>query len=599
MTSRKLQGEIDRTLKKVAEGVDTFETIFEKIQSSSTIAQKEKYEQELKKEIKKLQRYRDQIKTWLSSNEIKDKSLLTENRKLIEQQMERFKICEKELKTKAYSKEGLQLANKIDPQEREKVDVCNFITTQVDTLNSQIDKYEAEAEKLQAAIKKSRKGDSNKTERLEEIEKRVDRHKHHIMQLEIILRLIENGNLSVEKVNDIREDIQYYVDSHEDDDFVEDDGIYDELNLTKAEYYGLNNDDDKDNDSDKRDETPLQSPVLSQKDKYEDKKKDITSPLRSLSSKNSLSSISRESRNNSITSNKSPTPTSSFTSSKPATPRASFTSAVRGTADIPSPMNALSNQPKYAAVAAASTDSKTNTPIVVTSQSISAAQNKSSSTTESPSNQQQNNDNQASQTQPKVSLSKQPSYSEAISNKPETTTPSEAIENKLPPSLSDLEESFEATKARSLKAGNDTMFLQNMLDSSFKYVPRLHDSDEPDFYTMENAYPTPSYYPEEPQKTYENPDIFKKYDVDTLFFIFYYQQGTYQQYLAARELKRQSWRFHKKYYTWFQRLEEPKHITEEYEQGTYIYFDYEGLWCKRKKSEFKFEYCYLEDADLD
>jgi len=504
--------------------------------------------------------------------------------------MERFKACERELKTKAYSKEGLQLANKIDPHEKEKVDVCNFITSQVDTLNSQIDKYEAEAEKLQVAIKKSRKGDSNKTERLEEIEKRVERHKHHIMQLEIILRLIENGNLSVDKVNDIRDDIQYYVDNHEEDDFIEDDGIYDELNLTRAEYYGLNNDDDKDNDSDKRDETPLQSPVLSQKDKYEDKKKEATSPLRSLSSKNSLSNISRESRNNSITSNKSPTPTSSFTSSKPGTPRASFTSAVRGSTDVSSPMNSLSVQPRYAAVAAASTDSRTNTPIVVTSQSATI---QSKPLQESPTNQQSNENNQATQTQPKTS------YSEAISNKTETTTPSEAIENKLPPSLSDLEESFEATKARSSKAGSDTMFLQNMLDSSFKYVPRLHDSDEPDFYTMENAYPTPSYYPEEPQKTYENPEIFKKYDVDTLFFIFYYQQGTYQQYLAARELKRQSWRFHKKYHTWFQRLEEPKHITDEYEQGTYIYFDYEGLWCKRKKSEFKFEYCYLEDADLD
>jgi len=70
-------------LKRVAEGVDTFETIFEKIQSSSNVAQKEKYELELKKEIKKLQRYRDQIKSWLSLNEIKDKRALTENRKLI------------------------------------------------------------------------------------------------------------------------------------------------------------------------------------------------------------------------------------------------------------------------------------------------------------------------------------------------------------------------------------------------------------------------------------------------------------------------------------------------------------------------------------
>lgn len=58
-------------------------------------------------------------------------------------------------------------------------------------------------------------------------------------------------------------------------------------------------------------------------------------------------------------------------------------------------------------------------------------------------------------------------------------------------------------------------------------------------------------------------------------------------YLAAKELKKQSWRFHKKYLTWFQRHEEPKVITEDYEQGTYIYFDYEGAWCQRKKTEFR------------
>jgi len=80
-----------------------------------------------------------------------------------------------------------------------------------------------------------------------------------------------------------------------------------------------------------------------------------------------------------------------------------------------------------------------------------------------------------------------------------------------------------------------------------------------------------------------------------LFFIFYYQQGTYQQYLAARELKKQSWRYHKKYLTWFQRHEEPKEITNDYEQGTYVYFDYETGWCQRKKTEFTFEYRYLEE----
>lgn len=62
--------------------------------------------------------------------------------------------------------------------------------------------------------------------------------------------------------------------------------------------------------------------------------------------------------------------------------------------------------------------------------------------------------------------------------------------------------------------------------------------------------------------------------------------GRYR-YLAAKELKRHSWRFHKKYLTWFQRLEEPKFISDEYEQGSYVYFDYESAWCQRKKEDFR------------
>ena len=79
-----LTAEIEKVLKKVAEGVEIFEGIFDKIQQASNATQKEKLEGDLKKEIKKLQRYRDQIKTWLSSNEIKDKKALLDNRKLIE-----------------------------------------------------------------------------------------------------------------------------------------------------------------------------------------------------------------------------------------------------------------------------------------------------------------------------------------------------------------------------------------------------------------------------------------------------------------------------------------------------------------------------------
>jgi CCR4-NOT transcription complex subunit 3 len=127
-------GEIDRCLKRVAEGVEQFEDIWKKVWSRHSAAkvgslefmhllcslsaqvhnasnanQKEKYEADLKKEIKKLQvscgdfsvcysgaggihceyfffiqRLRDQIKTWLTSNDIKDKRPLMDNRRLIE-----------------------------------------------------------------------------------------------------------------------------------------------------------------------------------------------------------------------------------------------------------------------------------------------------------------------------------------------------------------------------------------------------------------------------------------------------------------------------------------------------------------------------------
>jgi CCR4-NOT transcription complex subunit 3 len=114
---RRLQGEIDKTLKKVNEGVEAFDDVWQKvkisslliffflfyiilnfyfetklaivtrlqIQTATNVNQKEKYETELKKEIKKLQRLREQIKTWQSSNEIKDKKPLLEARKNIEQ----------------------------------------------------------------------------------------------------------------------------------------------------------------------------------------------------------------------------------------------------------------------------------------------------------------------------------------------------------------------------------------------------------------------------------------------------------------------------------------------------------------------------------
>lgn len=84
MASRKTQQEIEKTFKKVGEGIQSFEAIYEKLRASTNATQKDKLEDNLKREIKKLQRFRDQIKTWASGNEVKDKGPLLEQRRAIE-----------------------------------------------------------------------------------------------------------------------------------------------------------------------------------------------------------------------------------------------------------------------------------------------------------------------------------------------------------------------------------------------------------------------------------------------------------------------------------------------------------------------------------
>lgn len=72
------------------------------------------------------------------------------------QQMERFKIVERETKTKAYSKEGLGAGQKLDPQEKEKEECNQWIPEAISELKIQIDKFEVDMETLSASLKKKK-----------------------------------------------------------------------------------------------------------------------------------------------------------------------------------------------------------------------------------------------------------------------------------------------------------------------------------------------------------------------------------------------------------------------------------------------------------
>jgi CCR4-NOT transcription complex subunit 3 len=123
--------------------------------------------------------------------------------------MERFKALEKEMKMKAFSKEGLIAQSKLDPAEKAKRDIIDWISNTTDELARQIELTEAEAETLTTGKKKKGQGD-----RLNELEELNERRTWHTGRLEVVQRMLENGQLSVEQVESIQEDVNYFVEAN-------------------------------------------------------------------------------------------------------------------------------------------------------------------------------------------------------------------------------------------------------------------------------------------------------------------------------------------------------------------------------------------------
>ncbi|XP_076314639.1 uncharacterized protein LOC143226975 [Tachypleus tridentatus] len=124
-------------------------------------------------------------------------------------QMERFKVVERETKTKAYSKEGLGGAQKVDPAQKEKDETTNWLS-----------------------------------DRLEELRDHVEKHRYHIKQLETLMRMLDNSTIDVDQVKKIKDDIEYYIESSQEPDFEENEFIYSDLNLEGIQEYLAKRDDE-------------------------------------------------------------------------------------------------------------------------------------------------------------------------------------------------------------------------------------------------------------------------------------------------------------------------------------------------------------------
>ncbi|XP_058086845.1 general negative regulator of transcription subunit 3-like isoform X3 [Magnolia sinica] len=866
--SRKLQGEIDRVLKKVQEGVDVFDSIWNKVYDTDNANQKEKFEADLKKEIKKLQRYRDQIKTWIQSSEIKDKKALLDARKLIEREMERFKVCEKETKTKAFSKEGLGQQPKTDPKEKAKSETRDWLNNVVGELESQIDYFEAEIEGL--SVKKGKM----RPPRLTHLEASIVRHKAHIIKLELILRLLDNDELSPDQVNDVRDFLEDYVERNQEDfdEFSDVDELYNSLPLDKVEsledlvaivppalvkgivpiasasavlslkpsspaspsqssamlasaaQQGTLIQDQaeetasQDSNSDIGPSTPSKngtcgcsvlsttsttgpgmptgtnttpatgsipthnlaggstaSAILSGPGYALGVVENVTNAA--SSSPINLTTLVKEDDNASFPGGRSSpalaeigtgrgigrgsvvggianqTSTVSLNlSSGTGLPSSETLGAVLAVSDISKrnilgsderigggglvqpPVSPISNrmllqQTSKSSDGAGTTDSNnvgevsviggrvfslplvsggqwrshspssfqnqnetgqlrgrteiapdmqlfqqvqqqghstglgashlagTNPKQFPTQQQNSLLQQQNSMHQQSAQHalmsagakdadagqvkaeaqqQQQNSSNDLSM-EPATNFGVNKSLMNEVDLKadmPAGVSGSSAEATQVPRDtdlspgqplqsnqssvslgvigrrgFSDLGAIGDNLSASIGNSGgmHDQSYNLQMLDASYYKLPQPKDSERAKNYVPRRPVKTPPSYPQVQAPIVDNPAFWERLGLDTLgtdtlFFAFYYQQNTYQQYLAARELKKQSWRYHRKYNTWFQRHEEPKVTTDEYEQGTYVYFDFhiadddlQHGWCQRIKTEFTFEYSYLED----
>ncbi|ODV90260.1 hypothetical protein CANCADRAFT_1991 [Tortispora caseinolytica NRRL Y-17796] len=665
MSARKLQQEIDRVFKRVAEGVAIFDGLYDKVQSCTNPSQKDKLEQDLKREIKKLQRLRDQIKTWQGSNDVKDKKSLADNRKLIETEMERFKAVEREMKTKAYSREGLTASAKADPRDQEKAEMNNWITNIIEDLESQIEQFESEQESIQSTMKKGRK-DTAKMERIAELDHFIERHKWHIKKLETVMRMLESDALDISQIQDIQEDITYYVESNQELEFAEDEEIYDELNLED-------------------DEDGLGYTVAERRDDP-----DKADSLNAIASTTSLSaasapvssSSSAPAASNTATTAASAVPSSSSTTSHNTTavpavnPKKAEPTPSRGpsgplsavaaaspTISKPQPQPHLPHPPqppsaasafiaggsskptvpaanpvgetlKYASAAAAaaaaantSASSSGLVPLPPPASKATSSSGSSGNANKAPGGSMSNGTTpltaaavaassaglfagkDSSHVQGESAIERaeanDSNKSSATDSTVGTRTPDltradtlSSVDDSfahLPPGLQDLISSLDSAKKRA-ENPPPISSISDLLESSLVNCPDSKDAEKPKHYRPQNPYPMASYYPQVPLAVFDDPALYSKLDFETLFYIFYYRQGTYQQYLAAKELKRQNWRYHKGFLTWFQRHDEPDIITDDYEQGTYRYFDFEGMWLQRRKANFQFEYKYLEDS---
>lgn len=561
MSTRKLQQEFDKTNKKIAEGLSAFDDIYEKLTTSDITSQKEKLESDLKKEIKKLQRSRDQLKQWLGDSSIKlDKNLLQENRTKIEHAMDQFKDLEKFSKIKQFSNEGLELQNQKsrfskfnDPADAKKKEACDYISDIIDQITQQNEGLELEIHQYTVQLKKSKSSSSHAIQAsIDDLRYKIDRNNGHLTQLEKVLRSIENEKLDPERVDDIKDDLEYYVETNQEDDYVEYDDFYDQLEI---------------------DDDGFDIHIIPGEVDHEGAPTGAgAGPATGASGPAPVPAGSAAAA---PSAGPAPVAVSAVAAGGAAAVKPAAKKNIVPAANPPPTLNAANSYSNVIKAAVQPTGSQT--PVKVPPPGL----NNPRSTSGSP--------------QVKVDQSQSPSPGVDDGAKSQSQLPLLAPEQKTfwetIPRLSTIPQS---------RLHNPLPFqnISQLLESSLLNCPDSFDAEKPRQYSPKNIHPSSIDYPQEPMYELNTKHIMEKFDNDTLFFCFYYSEGidNLAKWNSAQELSRRGWIFNTETKQWFARDSKnkvkspgPDGVEEKDEgedEGNYKYFDYEKTWLIRRRDNF-------------
>jgi CCR4-NOT transcription complex subunit 3 len=623
--------------------------------------QREKLEANLKTEIKKLQRFRDQIKTWAASNEIKDKSALTQARADIERRMERFKALEKEAKTKAFSKEGLQAAAaRQDPKEKARHEMREWLNGTVDSLNEQIDGFEAELEDLgpSGGGKKAKKPPP----RVAHLEESIARHRQHITRLEQMLRLLDNEEITPEDVEGVKDLVDDYLERNQDDpdEFATPDDLYYDIvealdALSEAVVAAPPS-----HSKATRDKELQREREKEEKERERQKAAAAAAKAQLAALGNTRLAAETDDEKKLAAGVVAPAGASVAPGSNTATPAApgslapvaqatkpvvAFPTTAQPTAPPPPPPPPARNPAKDPSSPAAGgplngSSSSPGTPIRNQTAAVASAPPGPSPLTPSANPagdaayvvEEHPSQDGVAALSGATAVDAGSAWSSFNEPSQEAVAQEEPAAKASVPPANAVEDAYDAA----IEAGIDQLPLQmaamGIRDagtpslSSAQTLQLLQAAAPRSVPTYGDAVwqrlplrprppvvPPPAYYPAQRLLVFDNPALFEKLETkspETLFFAFYQQPGTYQQYLAARTLKMKGWLYHKQYNVWFQRQQEPRSLGDDWEKGDYRYFDYQvrvapevtadsspavSGWCYRQKSDFLFDYKLLED----